>query len=292
MFEIRDLVKTYPNGLKALHGVSLAIDRPMVVAVIGSSGAGKSTLIRCINRLVEPTSGSIVLNGTEITKLGRHGLRKARRRIGMIFQEYNLVERLTVMENVLSGRLGYVSFWRAYRRDFPRRDVVAAFELLDRVGLAGRENARADALSGGQRQRVGIARALMQRPELLLVDEPTASLDPKTARQIMRLIIELAHERGTPTLINIHDVALAQDFADHIVGLSEGRVVFEGGPDRLTPTVLTDIYGEEDWSTTIRRADEEEEEEGESAARPSGETERPAAKAKRDREIDQGVVAE
>ena len=273
MLEISDLVKTYPNGLKALHGVSLTVDRPMVVAIIGSSGAGKSTLIRCVNRLVEPSSGRVVLNGTEITGLGRHGLRKARRRIGMIFQEYNLVERLTVMENVLSGRLGYVGFWRAYRRNYPPDDVAAAFEILDRVGLEGRENARADALSGGQRQRVGIARALMQRPELLLVDEPTASLDPKTSRQIMRLIVELAHERGTPVLINIHDVALAQTFADHIVGLRDGRVVFEDGADRLTSAALTEIYGEEDWSTTIRKVEDDDETDGAEAAEGRDDTE-------------------
>ena len=257
MLEITDLVKVYPGGIRALDGVSLAVDEPVVVAIIGSSGAGKSTLIRCVNRLVEPTSGAVVLNGTDITALRRHGLRTARRRMGMIFQEYNLVERLTVMENVLSGRLGYVGFWRAFRRNYPPEDVVAAFELLDRVGLDGRQDARADALSGGQRQRVGIARALMQRPELLLVDEPTASLDPKTARQIMRLIVELAHERGTPTLVNIHDVALAQTYADRIVGLHDGRVVFSGTPEQLTPEVLTDIYGEEDWSTTIRKIDDE-----------------------------------
>ena len=257
MLEITDLVKVYPGGIRALDGVSLAVDEPVVVAIIGSSGAGKSTLIRCVNRLVEPTSGAVVLNGTDITALRRHGLRTARRRMGMIFQEYNLVERLTVMENVLSGRLGYVGFWRAFRRNYPPEDVVAAFELLDRVGLDGRQDARADALSGGQRQRVGIARALMQRPELLLVDEPTASLDPKTARQIMRLIVELAHERGTPTLVNIHDVALAQTYADRIVGLHDGQVVFSGTPEQLTPEVLTDIYGEEDWSTTIRKIDDE-----------------------------------
>jgi phosphonate transport system ATP-binding protein len=257
MLQITDLVKVYPGGIRALHGVSLAVDEPVVVAIIGSSGAGKSTLIRCVNRLVEPTSGAVVLNGTDITALRRHGLRTARRRMGMIFQEYNLVERLTVMENVLSGRLGYVGFWRAFRRNYPPEDVVAAFELLHRVGLDGRQDARADALSGGQRQRVGIARALMQRPELLLVDEPTASLDPKTARQIMRLIVELAHERGTPTLVNIHDVALAQTYADRIVGLHDGQVVFSGTPEQLTPEVLTDIYGEEDWSTTIRKIDDE-----------------------------------
>jgi phosphonate transport system ATP-binding protein len=258
MLTITDLKKVYPTGTSALNGVSLVVDQPVVVAVIGSSGAGKSTLIRCVNRLVEPSGGTVVLDGTEVTGLGGRALRRARRRIGMIFQEYNLVERLTVMENVLSGRLGYVSFWRTYRRDYPPEDVRGAFELLDRVGLAGYQDTRADALSGGQRQRVGIARALMQRPRLLLVDEPTASLDPKTARQIMRLIVELAHERGTPALVNIHDVALAQTFADRVVGLREGRVVFDGAPDRLDHEALTEIYGEEDWSTTIRKAEDDE----------------------------------
>ena len=230
-----------------------------MVTVIGPSGAGKSTLIRCINRLVEPTSGRVALDGVEITGLGRRALRKARRRMGMIFQEYNLVERLTVMENVLSGRLGYVGFLRAYRRNFPPEDVAAAFELLDRVGLAGYENTRADALSGGQRQRVGISRALMQRPDLLLVDEPTASLDPKTSRQIMRILVELAHERGTPAIVNIHDVGLAQSFADRIVGLCEGKIVFDGTSHQVTEDVLTEIYGEEDWSTTIRKVEDDEE---------------------------------
>ncbi len=252
MFEVTDLVKQYPNGYRALHGISLTVSEPQVVAIIGSSGAGKSTLIRCINRLVEPTSGSVKLDGAEITTLSGANLRKARRRMGMIFQEYNLVERLTVMENVLSGRLGYVSFWQAYRRSYPPHDVRAAFELLERVGLEGRHDTRADALSGGQRQRVGIARALMQTPDLLLVDEPTASLDPKTSRQIMRLICELAHESGTPALVNIHDVALAKSTADRIVGLSEGRLVFDGPPGDLNHDALTLIYGEEDWSTTIK----------------------------------------
>ncbi len=255
MLRITDLVKTYPTGAKALCGVSLSVDLPQVVAIIGPSGAGKSTLIRCINRLVEPTSGRVEMNGADITALGRGALRRARRRMGMIFQEYNLVERLTVMENVLSGRLGYVSFWQSYLRRYPRDDVAAAFELLDRVGLSGYQDTRADALSGGQRQRVGIARALMQAPELLLVDEPTASLDPKTSRQIMRLLVELAHERDTPALVNIHDVALAQTFADRVIGLRDGIIVFDGKAGDITADVLTDIYGEEDWSTTIRPDD-------------------------------------
>jgi phosphonate transport system ATP-binding protein len=229
-----------------------------VVAIIGPSGAGKSTLIRCINRLVQPSSGQVKLDGVDLVTLSRQALRKMRRRIGMIFQEYNLIDRLTVMENVLSGRLGYVSFWRAYQRKFPPQDVENAFRMLDRVGLAGYQDTRADALSGGQRQRVGIARALMQAPDLLLVDEPTASLDPKTSRQIMRLLVELADERGTPALVNIHDVGLAQSFADRIVGLCDGQIVFDGTTDQVDADVLTAIYGEEDWSTTIRKADNDD----------------------------------
>ncbi|MEJ2057591.1 MAG: phosphonate ABC transporter ATP-binding protein [Desulfofustis sp.] len=252
MFTIKGLSKTYRGGVTAIEEIDLAIADPQVIMIIGSSGAGKSTLIRCINRLIEPTTGSVVLHDTDVTKLGKNGLRKARRRMGMIFQEYNLVDRLTVMENVLSGRLGYVSFWQAYRRKYPPKDIAAAYELLDRVGLTDNCNSRADELSGGQRQRVGIARALMQRPELLLVDEPTASLDPKTSRQIMRLIVELAREHGTPALINIHDVALARAFADRVIGLAGGKVAFDGSADEVTDQVLTEIYGEEDWSLTIK----------------------------------------
>ena len=225
--------RSITTGKRALGGVDLIIDRPQVVAIIGSSGAGKSTLIRCINRLVEPTAGRILLHGHDMVTLDRAGLRAARRRIGMIFQEFNLVERLTVMQNVLAGRLGYVGLLASLRYRFPPDDVRAAFELLDRVGLDGYHNQRADALSGGQRQRVGIARALMQRPDLLLVDEPTASLDPKTSRQIMRLIRELASERDTPALVNIHDVALAKAFSDRIVGLKDGIVMFDGKPEDL-----------------------------------------------------------
>ncbi|MBE9521085.1 MAG: phosphonate ABC transporter ATP-binding protein [Proteobacteria bacterium] len=258
MLEITGLSKVYPTGTVALKEVSFIVDQPQVVTIIGPSGAGKSTLIRCINRLVEATSGKVMLGDIDILSLSRRDLRKVRRRMGMIFQEYNLVERLTVMENLLSGRLGYVGFWKAYRRKFPPEDVAAAFKLIDRVGLSGYQDTRADALSGGERQRVGISRALMQQPDLLLVDEPTASLDPKTSRQIMRLLVELAHERGTPALVNIHDVGLAQSFADRIIGLAEGQIVFDGTPQQITADVLTRIYGEEDWSTTIRKVDEDD----------------------------------
>lgn len=257
MLEIIRLSKVYPTGTAALKEVSFRIDQPQVVTIIGPSGAGKSTLIRCINRLVEPTSGKIMLDDIDIRRMNRRELRNVRRRMGMIFQEYNLVERLTVMENLLSGRLGYVGFWKTYRRKFPAEDVVAAFKLLDRVGLSGYQDTRADALSGGERQRVGISRALMQQPDLLLVDEPTASLDPKTSRQIMRLLVELAHEHDAPALVNMHDVGLAQSFADRIIGLSAGQIVFDGSPQQLTAEVLTKIYGEEDWSTTIRKIEED-----------------------------------
>jgi phosphonate transport system ATP-binding protein len=258
MLVIEGLTKRYPTGDLALDGVSLTVPDGQVMALIGPSGAGKSTLIRCVNRLVDPTAGSVRLGDTDLTKLGDLALRRARRRMGMIFQEYALVERLTVMENVLSGRLGYVGFWRSWLRRFPLKDVEEAFRLLNRVGLDHMVDKRADALSGGQRQRVGIVRALMQDPELLLVDEPTASLDPKTSRQIMRLIIELARERGLAAIINIHDVLLAQQFAERIVGLRAGRIVFDGSADAMTPEVLTAIYGEEDWTATIRKADDED----------------------------------
>ena len=236
--------------------MDLEIPEGQVLALIGPSGAGKSTLIRCINRLVEPTSGQVILKGENLTTLGAGGLRTARRKMGMIFQEYALVERLTVMENVLSGRLGYVGFWRSFLRKFPQSDVDEAFRLLDRVGLLHMADKRADELSGGQRQRVGIARALIQDPDLLLVDEPTASLDPKTSRQIMRLICELCAERKLAAIINIHDVALAQMFVQRVVGLKLGKLQFDGSPDQLTPDVLTSIYGEEDWEATIEKVDE------------------------------------
>ena len=251
MLKIKQLVKKYNTGDLALNSVDLEVKKGQVMALIGPSGAGKSTLIRCVNRLVAPTSGEILFNGENIVKMRSGKLRRARRNMGMIFQEFALVERLTVMENVLSGRLGYVGFWRSYLRKFPRNDIKGAFRLIEKVGLDAMTNKRADELSGGQRQRVGIARALIQNPDILLVDEPTASLDPKTSRQIMRLITELCEENQLAAIINIHDVALAQMFAERIVGLREGSIVYDGSPDDLKPDVLTEIYGKEDW-TAVR----------------------------------------
>ena len=261
MLRIENLEKRYQTGDLALKSVNLEVPKGQVMALIGPSGAGKSTLIRCVNRLVEPTGGKIFLGDLELAHLGATELRRARRRMGMIFQEYALVERLSVMENVLSGRLGYVGFWRSYFRKFPQSDIDEAFSLLQRVGLDHMADKRADELSGGQRQRVGICRALIQNPDLLLVDEPTASLDPKTSRQIMRLICELCEERQLAAIINIHDVLLAQMFARRIVGLQLGSIVYDGPPDQLSSDVLTQIYGAEDWEATIEATKDLDEDE-------------------------------
>jgi phosphonate transport system ATP-binding protein len=247
VLSIKRLSKAYVAGKPVLIDIDLEIAARGITAIIGASGTGKSTLIRCINRLVEPTSGAIEFEGRDLVKLSRGSLRQARRHIGMVFQEYNLVERLTVMENLLSGRLGYVSAWRAWRRKFPPADIARAFELLDVVGLAGFANQRADSLSGGQRQRVGIARAVMQQPSLLLADEPTSSLDPKTSVEVMQLLTDIARERGIPVIINMHDVELARRFSDRIVGMAGGKVVFDGPPGELTDGMLKSIYGGEDW---------------------------------------------
>ena len=257
MLVIKGLTKRYPDGFQALTDINVTIDDGQLVALIGPSGAGKSTLIRCVNRLVEPTEGSIQLGEQELTTLNRAGLRRARRKMAMIFQNYALVNRLTVMENVLSGRLGYVGFFPSLFRDFPQKDIERAFELLATVGLEGLHNRRADALSGGQQQRVGIARALMQEPDLLLVDEPTASLDPRTARQVMQLLADLCAEHGLAAIINIHDVPLARDYTDRILGLQAGKLVFDGPPEELTDEVLPEIYGGEDWNPESDETDGE-----------------------------------
>ena len=249
--EITGLVKEYTSGQPVLKGIDLSVTGAGLTAIIGPSGTGKSTLLRCINRLIDPTQGSVVLrsnNGSVDMCLVRgRALRESRRRIGMVFQEYNLVERLTVMENLLTGRLGYVGAWAAWRRRFTPRDFERAFGLLATVGLADFVDQRADALSGGQRQRVGIARALMQEPDLLLADEPTSSLDPKTSAEIMALLREQGRAAQVPVLVNIHDVALARRYADRIVGMSGGKIVYDGDGEGLSDTMLKNIYGGQTW---------------------------------------------
>jgi len=247
MLQLRHLSKSYVAGKPVLTDINLEIAARGITSVIGPSGTGKSTLIRCINRLVEPTEGEILFDGRDLARMSGAELRLARRHIGMVFQEYNLVERLTVMENLLTGRLGYVAPFKAWLRRFPSSDIEEAFDLLNVVGLAGFANQRADSLSGGQRQRVGIARAVMQHPKLLLADEPTSSLDPKTSVEIMSLMSDLGTAKNIPIIVNMHDVELARRFADRIIGMSGGRVVYDGAPADLTGEHLKTIYGGEDW---------------------------------------------
>lgn len=247
VLSIKGLTKSYKPGVPVLKGIDLDFSERGMTAIIGSSGTGKSTLIRIINRLVDPSDGSILFKGQELSSVSGKSLREVRRRIGMVFQEYNLVERLTVIENLLTGRLGYVSPWDAMRRKFPVEDIAHALELLDTIGLSAFANQRADSLSGGQRQRVGIARALMQRPEILLADEPTSSLDPKTSVEIMELLKSQGVNNKIPVIVNIHDVELARRFADRIVGMTAGHVVFDGSPAQLTDDHLKQIYGGEGW---------------------------------------------
>jgi phosphonate transport system ATP-binding protein len=248
VLSIAGLYKEYRSGEPVLKNINLEIEASGVTAIIGPSGTGKSTLIRCINRLVDPTAGHIIFRGEDLSQLKGKALREARCHIGMVFQEYNLVERLTVIENVLCGKLGRLPIWRPLLRKFSDQDITRAFDLIDSVGLSQEfASRRADALSGGQRQRVGIARALMQEPSLILADEPTSSLDPKTSVEIMELLDQVSREREVPVIINIHNVDLARRFATRIIGMSAGQVVFDGPPDALQDTHLNEVYGGEDW---------------------------------------------
>ena len=244
--KVKDLCASYSSsGPEILKGISFDVAENDFLAIIGPSGAGKSTLIRCINRLVEPTSGQIYFHGQDVTKLSLRELRKIRRGIGMIFQEFNLIDRMSVMDNLLSGRLGFTGNMRTLFKAFKRQDIDSALKLLERVGLSDQVDKRADELSGGQRQRVGIARALMQDPKLLLLDEPTSSLDPKISREIMNLVKEMAFELKVPCLCNIHDVQLAMDFCNKIIGIQEGTKMFEGSPESLNKEKLQEIYAME-----------------------------------------------
>ena len=245
MLRIEHLTKVYPNGTRALREVSIEIPTGQFVAVIGLSGSGKSTLLRCINRLIEPTSGRVWLDDVEITAASPAELRRIRRRIAMVFQHFNLVRRSRVLTNVLSGRLGYAASIPTLFHRFSREDLALARENLVRVGLAEKESQRADTLSGGQQQRVGIARALMQTPELILADEPVASLDPATAHTVLDHLEKMNKADGMTVLCNLHFLSLARRYADRVVGLKAGQIVFDGLPEEIDEKRFREIYGEE-----------------------------------------------
>ena len=242
MLRIEGLTKVYPNGTVALNDVSLEIPTGQFAAIIGLSGSGKSTLLRCINRLIEPTSGRVFLDGVEIT--AARDLRPIRRRIGMIFQHFNLVKRSSVMTNALCGRLGYTSSLASLLHQFSSQDQADAVECLARVGLSGKETQRADTLSGGQQQRVGIARALMQRPELILADEPVASLDPATAHSVLNHL-EQMNKDGMTVLCSLHFLSLARRYAHRVIALKDGQVVSDGPPEEIDDARFKEIYGED-----------------------------------------------
>lgn len=243
LLTIKGLTKSYNGEAKALEDVSLSLRRGEFVTVIGCSGAGKSTFLRCINRLVEPTSGSVVFDGKDVTAMGKRELRATRRRISMIFQHYNLVHRATAIENVLQGRLGYKSSLQGALGLYSEEEKAEAFRVLGKMGLAEFAYQRADQLSGGQQQRVGIARALLQDPLLMLCDEPIASLDPKSSRVTMEMLRWVTDELGVSCLVNLHQVDYAIEFSDRIIALKKGRLVFDGTPDELTAKRIADIYG-------------------------------------------------
>ena len=248
MIEIRNLTKVYDDGTRALQDVSFKVKDGEFLVVIGLSGSGKSTLLRCMNRLVEPTEGQILWNDTDVTAADQAGLRRVRRSFGMIFQHFNLVRRSTVMTNVLSGRLGYVNPWSSFLHRFPQSDREMARAALKRVGLEEQAFKLARELSGGQQQRVGIARALMQQPDVILADEPVASLDPVLAHTILGYLEGLNREDGMTVVCSLHYLDLVQRYASYVIGLRDGRIVWEGDAKAIramTDEEFKEIYGQE-----------------------------------------------
>jgi phosphonate transport system ATP-binding protein len=241
MLQLREVAMTYPNGVAAVMPISIAVPRGQFLVLLGPSGAGKSTLLRCMNGLVTPTRGDVIVEGLGSIFRNDRTLRQHRRRTGMIFQQHHLIGRLTALENVMLGR---VSAHGALRCVFPlpRHDRVIALQSLERVGLLDRALDRVDELSGGQQQRVGIARAMAQRPQIVLADEPVASLDPATGGKMLADLHRICREDGITTIVSLHQVDLARQFADRVIGLANGRIVFEGAASQLGQTILDQIY--------------------------------------------------
>jgi phosphonate transport system ATP-binding protein len=252
MLQVEHLTKVYGDGTRALQDVTFEVPAGQFLVIIGLSGSGKSTLLRCINRLVEPTDGRVIWNDVDVTAASQEELRRIRRHIGMIFQHFNLVKRSKVITNVLAGRLGYTSPMWSMLNYFPREARDMAMRSLRRVGIADQAYKRADELSGGQQQRVGIARALMQDPELMLVDEPVSALDPATSHSIMRYLEELNHQDGVTIICSLHFLSLARAYADRIIALKDGRIVFDGLPEEIDDRRFREIYGEEAEQVDIR----------------------------------------
>jgi len=245
MLQVQNLTKIYDGGVLALDEVSFDVPKGQFLAVIGLSGSGKSTLLRCINRLIDPTGGKILWNDYDISAATQDDMRSVRRKIGMVFQHFNLVQRSPVITNVLAGRLGYVNpFWSLINR-FPKADLEKAMRELERVGIADKAYARADELSGGQQQRVGIARAMMQDPDMILADEPVASLDPVLAHSIMQYLEKINHEEGVTVMCSLHFLDLVHRYADRVVALNQGKVVFDGLPKEIDDVKFKEIYGRE-----------------------------------------------
>jgi len=244
MLVLEHLVKDYPGGIRALEDVSIEVRDGEFLVLIGLSGSGKSTLLRCINRLVEPSGGRILLDDLDITAARASDLRKIRRSIGMIFQQFNLVRRSTVLTNVLTGRLGYVSQWQSLLAHFGEEDYRRALINLERVGLRERAHQRADRLSGGQQQRVAIARALMQEPKIMLADEPVASLDPATSHSVLKYLQQINRE-GMTVICSLHFLSLARTYGTRVIALKAGRLMFDGKPSEIDADRFRSIYGEE-----------------------------------------------
>ncbi|MEW6717065.1 MAG: phosphonate ABC transporter ATP-binding protein [Chloroflexota bacterium] len=245
MLEIHNLTKIYDGNVLALDNVSFKVKQGEFLAVIGLSGSGKSTLLRCINRLVEPTSGDIIWDNVNITEASQDEMRRIRRKIGMVFQNFNLVTRSKVITNVLAGRLGYVNPAMSLINRFPKEDIAMAMQQLTRVGIANQAYKRADELSGGQQQRVGIARAMVQEPELILADEPVASLDPVLAHSIMQYLEQINKEDGVTVICSLHFLDLVHRYADRAIALNEGRLMFDGKPEEIDDVKFKEIYGQE-----------------------------------------------
>jgi phosphonate transport system ATP-binding protein len=245
MLKVEHLTKVYPNGTQALNDVSFEVADGEFLAVIGLSGSGKSTLLRCINRLIEPTSGKITWDGVDVTAASGAEIRRIRRQIGMVFQQFNLVKRSSVYTNVMTGRLGYVGTLSSLLYQFSRADSARAMASLEQVGLVDKAHVRADSLSGGQQQRVGIARALMQEPKLILADEPVASLDPVLAHSILKYLEQLNKERGITILCSLHYLDLVHRYATRAIALKDGNLVFQGLPKQIDDDQFKAIYGQE-----------------------------------------------